>query len=299
LIATVGGATFKGKLPIADGVEAFLFDRDGRGIVALWGKGDVNGQKTLAINLGQQPLRVDLWGNVTALLRTPGNKAPSDVQLTVGPMPIFLIDIDGPQAQLRASVAIDQPSLESSFQSHVRRIRFVNPYKNLLSGVVKLKAPRGWTLNPPTFVFSLNPGDTFDQAMTISFPYNAIAGPKPLDCYFTLQGLGNNNNFTVPLTMTLGLSDVGMQSIAIRDGRDVIVQQMISNYGEKPIDYTAFVLFPGQARQERLISNLGPGNTVIKRYRFKDVNVAAKTKVRVGVKELVGVRVLNEEVEIQ
>jgi hypothetical protein len=299
IISVLGSATFKGRIPIADGVEAFLFDRDGRGIVALWSKGDVNGQKTLAMNLGQQPMCVDLWGNVTALLSVPGNKSPNDVQLTVGPMPMFLIGIDAPQAQLRASVSIDQPMLESSFQSHVRRIRFVNPYKTLLSGTVKLKAPNGWTLNPPTFVFSLNPGDTFDQAVTLSFPYNSFAGPKPLDCIFTLQGLANNNNFTVPLTLTLGLSDVGMQSIAIRDGNDVIVQQMISNYGEKSIDYTAFVTFPGQPRQERLITQLGTGTTVIKRYRFRDVHVTEHTKVRVGVKELLGVRVLNEELSVQ
>ena len=34
----------------------------------------------------------------------------------------------------------------------------------------------------------------------------------------------------------LGLSDVGMQTIALRDGNDIIVQQMITNYSDKPIN---------------------------------------------------------------
>ena len=97
----------------------------------------------------------------------------------------------------------------------------------------------------------------------------------------------------------LGLSDVGMRTIALRENADLIVQQMISNYGDKPIDYTAFALYPNEARQERLVTNLGPGNTVMKRYRFAGVKVPPETKVRVGVKELRGVRVLNDEVPVQ
>ncbi|HET6249136.1 MAG TPA: hypothetical protein VFE47_15690, partial [Tepidisphaeraceae bacterium] len=297
LTATLGDAVYKGRVPLADGVEAFLFDRNGQGILVVWGDSNVEGVKPLALSLGERPVSVDLWGNVTPLLAT-GDKSAGKVKLTVGPMPTFLIGIDGEQAQLRASVGFDQPLVESSFEPHTRRIHFENTYKTLLSGTLKLKAPPGWTLNPPTFVFSLNPGEKFDQELTISFPYNSFAGPKPVSCEFQMQD-GGNINFTVPVMLTLGLTDVGMQSLALRDGNDVVIQQMISNYGEKPIDYTAFAIFPGQARQERLVTNLGPGNTVVKRYRFKDVKVLPGTKVRMGVKELTGVRVLNDEVGVQ
>jgi hypothetical protein len=79
----------------------------------------------------------------------------------------------------------------------------------------------------------------------------------------------------------------------------VIVQQMITNYGDRPIDYTAFAIFPGQARQERLVTNLGAGRTTVKKYRFADVDPKAGRVVRSGVKEQVGTRILNEEVPIQ
>jgi len=39
LITTLDGAICRGRIPIADGVEAFLFDRDGQGIVVLWDRG--------------------------------------------------------------------------------------------------------------------------------------------------------------------------------------------------------------------------------------------------------------------
>jgi hypothetical protein len=99
--------------------------------------------------------------------------------------------------------------------------------------------------------------------------------------------------------MSLGLSDVGMQTMALRDKNDLIVQQMISNYGDQPIDYTAFAVYPGQARQERLVTHLGPGRTIIKLYRFTDVTFIPNAKVRSGLKEVEGTRILNNETEIQ
>ena len=163
---------------------------------------------------------------------------------------------------------------------------------------MKLKPPTGWTISPPTFNFTLNPGETFERELTIEFPYNSFAGQKIINADVWIQA-DTNTTFSVPITLNLGLSDVGMQTLALRDGKDVIVQQMITNYGDKPIDYTAFAICPGQARQERLVTNLGAGRTTIKRYRFPNVKFSTDVRVRAGVKELVGSRILNDEIAIQ
>jgi hypothetical protein len=299
VMSLLSGATFKGKVPIADGVEAFLFDRGGQGVLVLWDRGTTGGVKPLAINLGAQPRRVDLWGNATPLIQSNSKKGDSaDVKLEIGPMPIFLVDIDGQLAQLRASVAFDNPLLESSFMPHARKITFTNPYHQAISGSFKLAAPAGWVINPPTMTYSLNPGETFEREVMIEFPYNSFAGPKTINAEFQVQA-ENNSTFTVPIVLKLGLSDVGLQSLALRDGNDVIVQQMVTNYGEKPIDYTAFAIFPGQARQERLVTGLAAGRTTIKKYRFTNVRISKEVKVRSGLKELDGTRILNDEVAIQ
>ena len=296
LMNTLGGAVCKGQVPIAEGVEAYLFDKNGQGILALWDRGQQGGVRQLDLSLGAAPRAVDLWGNVTPLLRPTSPGKSQAVQLTVTPMPIFLIDIDGQLAQLRASLAFDRPLIESSFQPHTRKIRFVNPYRTSISGTLRLKAPAGWTITPPVLTFSANPGETFERDIIIEFPYNSFAGPKIIEATFTLQdGLGQTT--TVPMTLNLGLSDVGMQTLAIRDGKDVLVQQIITNYGNKPIDYVAFAIFPGQARQERLVTNLAAGRSTIKLYRFPSSGGAARA--RTGVKELEGTRILNDEVEIR
>jgi hypothetical protein len=153
-------------------------------------------------------------------------------------------------------------------------------------------------MNPPTFNFTLNPGETFDHDLAIEIPYNSIAGKNTITADFNLQA-ERHSRFTVPMALIVGLSDVGTQAMATRVGPDVLVQQMISNYGDAPITYSAFATYPGRPRIERLISSLLPGQTVIKKYRFNNVPPNKPAKVRVGLKETEGSRVLNDEVELK
>jgi hypothetical protein len=146
--------------------------------------------------------------------------------------------------------------------------------------------------------FNLNPGESFERDVELEFPYNSLAGQKEIPATFEVQA-DRASTFTVPIPIRLGLSDVGMQTIATRDGNDVFIQQVISNYGDKSIDYSSFALLPGQARQERLVTNLAPGKSVIKRYRFTNIPKTPGLKARVGLKELQGTRILNDEVPIQ
>ncbi len=300
LLSTLGGAVFRGKLPLADDIDAYLFDKAGQGVLVLWDKNDVVEAQPLAVNLGEHPARVSLWGNVSPLLHAgaPDPSGSGQVLLKVGRMPIILTGIDSEMGQLRASVSFDQPLIESSFTPHTRHVRFSNPYTSPIGGVLRLRGPLGWTMNPPTFTFTLNPGETFDHEVAIEIPYNSVAGKNVVVADFNLQA-ERHSRFTVPVNLMLGLTDVGTQSMAYRDGRDVVVQQMVSNYGEQPIRYSAFATFPGRPRIERLVSSLGPGRTVIKKYRFNDVPQNKPAKIRVGLKETEGTRILNDEVDLK
>ena len=103
---------------------------------------------------------------------------------------------------------------------------------------------------------------------------------------------GEVAHLTVPLTMSVGLSDVGVVSTAFRDGADVVVQQRLTNYGPRRAEYTAYAACPGQPRAERTIV-LTAGGTTIKRYRFAAV-AAGPVTVRAGVQQADGGRGLSE-----
>jgi hypothetical protein len=44
---------------------------------------------------------------------------------------------------------------------------------------------------------------------------------------------------------------------------------------------------------------LGPGRTIVKLYRFANVNFIPNAKVRSGLRELEGTRILNDEATVQ
>jgi hypothetical protein len=293
LMRTLGGADYKGRIVLADGIEAMLFDKGGQGILAVWSRDNSTQNKQFALNLSQQTVVLDLWGNVTPLTHVDDN-----VQMSVGPLPVFLIGVDGISAQLRASVAFDQPLLESSFQTHIRTLSFTNPDSSTITGTLHVRPPSGWSMTPATCQFALNAGQIFSQPITIEFPYNSMAGPKDIVAEITLEG-ESTSKFNVPLTLTLGLSDVGMHTVALRNGKDLLVQETITNYGERSIDYTAYATYPGATRQERLIGGLEPGRTTIKLYRFKNVKFIPGALVRCGIRQLEGTKVLNDEAEIR
>jgi hypothetical protein len=307
MMTTLAGAKFCGKVPLATGIEAFLFNKDDQGIILLWDRGITSAKlRRLALNLGAHPRSIDMWGNVTPLIQPSASEMGADdgdgksggALVQVGSMPIFLVDIDVYLAQMRASLSIDDPKIESSFKPHIRHIRFTNPYHQSISGIVRLRPPPGWTLDPPSMTYSLNPGETFDRELSIEFPYNSFAGPKVIMADVNVQS-DKSNTFSVPIVLKLGLSDVGLQTIALRDGHDVVVQQLITNYGDKPINYTAYAIFPGQARQERLVIDLGSGATTIKKYRFQNAVITPNARARSGIKETDGMRILNNEVVVE
>jgi hypothetical protein len=309
LLSTLSGSTFQGRVPLAEEIDSFLFEKGGQGIIVLWNKDDVVEGQPLSVSLGKHPVRLDLWGNATPMLQTIAARAEDDdetsrhsvsaqVQLKVGRMPIILTGIDLDMAKLRTSLAIDRPLIESTFQQHTRHIRFTNPCNVPVSGTLKLHPPRGWDITPASFTFTLNAGETFDHDMDIEFPYNTIAGPHAFTADFNVQG-DRHFTFSEPLALSVGLSDVGTQCMAFRDGADVVVQQMISNYGDQPINYSAFAAYPGRPRIERLISTLRAGQTTVKRFRFVNVPPGPSAKIRIGLKEVDGNRILNDEVEIK
>jgi hypothetical protein len=303
LLRALANTTCRGQLPVADGVTAILFEKNGRGVVVLWANQD-KGVRTLAIDATDDSAVQELDGTLSPLQRrdpasdgTP-NPPGGTVRLAVGRSPVLITNVDAELGRFRAGVSFDQPLIESNFQAHVRHVRLTNTFNQPIGGIIKLHAPPGWTIIPPSLSFTLNPGETFDRTVTIDIPFNSVAATYPVNAEVTLQAV-KRSVLSVPLSLTLGLTDVGTQTMAFRDGTDVVVQQMITNYGDKPISYVAFASYPGRPRIERVVSTLMPGKTALKRYRFLNVPAGKPIKIRVGFKEMDGPRLLNDEAEIK
>ena len=300
MVQALSGARFVGRASLGADVDGFCFAVDGRGLMFVSRRGDAAAidasTRAIDLTLGRDAARLDLTGVASPLRRSSQRGHADDVTLDVGPMPFFVTDVDLPLVMLRASLSLDRPVLESSNQSHVRTLRFKNDFEGPIAGSIRLIAPPGWTVSLAQGTFALNPGETFAAPVTITFPANVPAGPTALLADLRIEGR-DDRRLLLPVPLSVGLEDVGLQSFAVRVGDEVVVQQVITNYGTTPIDYTAFVSMPGRPRQERIVSELAPGRSTVRRYRF--AAPAADVKAcRSGLKELQGKRMLNAEVTI-
>jgi hypothetical protein len=292
-------SVFKGRVPLGDGVDAFLFERDGVGTLMVFSKLRASDSDVarVSVALGDRATRVDLLGATSEL--PVGKGRPREVTIDVGPMPVFVTNVDSELMQMRASLSIDNPLLESSVDKHQRNLRIKNTLNTPVSGTVRVRGPDRWTILVDNINFALGPGETANVPLSIEFPLNSFAGDKTLQVHLHIAGT-RQYDITVPVTVKLGLKDLGLTSLALRDGDSLLILQQITNYGAEPVNYTSFVSMTGFARQEQLVNNLAPGRSTIKRYRFPITEgQTLPPRLRSGVREQQGVKVLNEEVQVR
>jgi hypothetical protein len=293
LLTGLAGAASLGRVPLADGVQAFLFQRPGEptGTIVLWA--DATGpaaDRPVSVHLGNRLLRTDLWGNVMPL--------PTGRDLRVGPVPTLVSGVDVPLARFRAGLTLNQPRLEAVLlRPQVRRLHLSNPYPGPISGTVRLRGPAGWTLAPSTVTFQLAAGESLDRDVGINLPLNARAGDNRIVATADVTTDVGSVQLSIPLPMAVGLSDLGVQSTAFRDGTGLVVQQRITNYSDRPVDYLAYANCPGQPRAERLVVALAPGRSTLRRYTFPNIGPGPLT-LRAGVRQSDGSRALNQELTV-
>ncbi len=312
LLASLSNKTYQGRVlagDVDDRVEAYLFadadDRDAPGTLVVWSDAADPSRASnvsLAINLGPDAEQVDAWGNRRQLRQSKIGREQGLAQAAITAMPSFVVGVDTPLTRLRQTVRLDDPLIESSFRPHPRLLLMTNTFGQSISGTIRVNEPDGWDVQLSSATFSLNPGETMARPVELQIPYNSDAGLHRIDVEITLTGGRTGGALTmirVPLEVRLGLADVGLRTTCRRDGADLVVMQTVTNYGDETIDFEAFVLVPGQARQERLVVNLGAGRETERRYRFEGAgDVPAGSEILSGLRELEGTRILNDRVEL-
>jgi hypothetical protein len=259
LISQLGSARFVREFSPAPGVHAFLFDRSGEGTLAVFS----DTPATVSLALGKAPAKVDLWGNATPLAV---NKGVATVN--VSSTPLFLSNIDAHLVELRASFALETSKFPAGAGTVQTVVHLHNPYTTALVGNLHLVPPPGWTFDPPSVQLNLAPNGQLSAPVTVTYPYNEPAGAKQIGARLTSDALESEPiALSFQAAVTSELVDVECYALLEADGK-LVLQQMITNISSQPIDAQAYALVPGQARQQRYVLDLKPGESTIKRFAF-------------------------------
>jgi len=183
----LGAARFVAQLNLADGIPALLFDRAGAGCLITWNENFPPQQDDpshqIELFVGENPVRVDLFGN-----RTPLPVRNGLARLQLDQWPVIITGVNTALAHLRASLRLEPEVLDASFLRQAAQLKFTNPFKMSVSGrlrlLLNLPQYQNWVVDPPFINFTLRPGETLVQNLSIKFPRNELAGKKQLEKSF-------------------------------------------------------------------------------------------------------------------
>ena len=295
----LAGRRVIGRLPIGEGMQAMIFDGPAGGMLAVWNQSAPPGEAQLNMHLGKQPVAIDVWGNRQAL--KPDNEGRHHLRITH--TPIFITGIDPELALFRAGLGVTEPFIKSLQTPHHRQLRVTNPWDHTITGTLRFTGPEGWSIQPGQHSFSISAGETQTLPLTLSFPIAEVAGRKHLRADVDLTA-ERRYNIQTAAPMKLGLKNVKFDpTLAMQrqpDGTaDAIVNCVITNQGESRMALHVFANLPGRPRKERLIAQLQPGQSVVRRFQFEEAReLLQNAAVRTGLRETNGPAILNKQLQL-
>ncbi len=282
------------------GVRCMIFDGPRGGMLAVWSESADADESLVRMWLGDAPEMIDVWGN-----RQPVAMVNGKHELRVTRTPIFVEGVDTELAMFRAMFALNPSFIESIHAPQKAMITLRNPWDRTISGKMTITQPEKWYIEPRNNIFSIASGETAELPITVMFPISEVAGEKRFEARFDFVA---EEKYQVDLgvPMTLGLEGIDLDATLTVDRDEATgivtakVSAMVMNEGTEPVSLFAFAYVPGKPRQRHIITELRPGQSVLRRFIFPDVaDVIFDQFVRVGLTQTEGEAVLNKRLSIE
>lgn len=286
LISRLDSRRVIGEFPAQPGVRCMILAarRPGgemtRGCLAAWNVSASEAEAFVDVTALGSDLHVyDIFGNELAgAVQTVEDR--SIVRL--GQAPVFIEGAEPYLALFAAGARIEPHFLRAIATEHEGAIVLHNPWPMRITGQVQVKdADQGamrrsdWTFWPQGVVdFAAAPGETIRIPLTISFGASQIAGLKDLWLVARVQADREYPPIRLRSPLEIGLEELDLQAeVALApdlNGPDVVVVASVTNKSPRVRALRLEAAAWGFPTQQLHISNLGPGQTVSRRFLLKD-----------------------------
>ncbi len=234
-----------------------------------------------------------------------GNTRPAAVvngvhRVPLGPRPMFVEGVDTRLAAFRAAFRISPDYLTARHQVHEGDVLVGNPWVEAISGTIRLKPPDGWRITPRIHEFTIPPGGELKLPISLVFGQRVLTGPTFAEAQVDLVA-DREYRLKVRVPLEVGIKDVEFIAYWRLDAvnsADLLINQSVTNTGDRPLSLTAYVSAPGVSRQHRSLGHLQPNQTATRTFRLLGgaTTLAGRT-VRLGVIDESGAR-LNRALKI-
>jgi len=292
LTRALAGKRYAGRFVWHDGAEFHIFEGQDGATLIVWND-RVPSPRKVELLLGENIALYDLQGRPLPITQTDGKQV-----LTVGSAPIIATGAAGWLARLRSEFRILPQRISSSTRQHQHTLVFVNTSSEPVTGVIRLRSPRGWRITPSRIPISLQPGGRIEKPLEIRLPSNEPVGSKIIYADITVDAR-KIYRITAPTKLEVTLPGIDAYAFADASGENIVIRQVLTNRTNEEVNFMGFAILPEVGRQERLFTHVQPGQTVIKEYILPRSSLkAGVNRIRLGLREVNGPRLLNQEVQL-
>jgi hypothetical protein len=289
----LGGAKLLGHMGLPGGSTAWLFQRPGELVAAVWNDRPLGE----TVYLGDELREVDVWGASRpcppAAVGAEGGPAFRQSTIRVAPLPSFLTGLNEPVTRWQFSAVIEPARLPSiPATPHHALLRLKNSFAAAVAGRVTLVPPTRWQVEPSTIEFQLAAGQSQQWPLEIALPVDVTAGRQVVAMEFQLQA-DHPYRFRAWRPLEVGSDDVMVEATSrLNERGELEVEQTLVNQGGRPVSFQCAVLAPDRRRQSSQIVGLARGRDR-QVYRLADGRELLGKTLWVRAEEINGPRVLN------
>ncbi|MGQ0627934.1 MAG: hypothetical protein ACT4PL_07515 [Phycisphaerales bacterium] len=274
-------------LPAPAGVRCFLLAepraldagsaaRVPSGAIVLWR--ETPDAQPIEGYFGLDPLsHIDAFGNSTPL--TPLD-ASGRYRIEPTDTPAFIEGVSPELAVFSLGFKVTPDLVAAVASEHEHTLVINNPWPIQISGTVQLLQPSGnratrqWTFSPASpLPFSIPAGASQRLPFSFSFGLAQDAGLTQLPLLVNLTADRAYPPMRIQTPITIALPDIELATRATRspdtDGPDIVISATVKNTGRAVHSIELSAAAPGFPQQAQSISNLGPGQTAVRRFVFK------------------------------
>lgn len=327
LIDQLAGRRVVSTLQTSPGVKAFVLaagvGRTGGlddGCVIAWNENSPS--QTVLIDVqpsGSKVSVTDVFGN-RQLLDAPrpeeSGAATSLLRVPVGESPVFIEGVDPYLAMFAASFKLDPAYIPAVVTEHEHTLHLSNPWPVRITGKLQLRdsesgspfssrtSSEDWTITPKGIIdFAIEPGESMELPVTISLGSAQVAGVRDFSVVAKV-----NADRQYPAIRLKTPVEIGLKSIELipearlspgPDGPDVIVTATVTNTDTRSRVLRLEAAAANQATQQQQISNLAPGESIVRRFVFRNASRSlAGRRVFITLTEAEGTERLNKAVAV-
>lgn len=301
LAEELGGRHIVGELNVGEGVVALIARGVDDSALVAWNDSAPQARTVIRGHLGPGPIVArDLFGNE----RVVAMSAQGEHVIEIDDAPVFIKGIDVELLQFRAAMRLEPDYIPARAEKHRIELVIENPWSIGITGRLRIAQPEDWTIHPRVMPISLAPGATARLPIDLSFNLGEEAGAFDVVAEVDLRAEQLYPLQRLPLSLEIGLPSVELLP-SFRYERvnaqrtDVLVMVRVINLTDKPLTMQAFAQAPGYKSYDAPISELGPGASITRFFRFENGGMRLKGRnIRVGLKEQDGTGRLNKTLSI-